>query len=121
MSEILWNGNLAQVDPADNRNYTLRLGFTYATRSDTQIKGTSATDCLQPLYGVANRLTRVTVQAYANGVGWQTLRTYDLEQTTRLNYTANQQRLLLTGIVQRGKDGTTVLSRYDFGYNANDH
>lgn len=48
----------------------------------------------------------MTVQAYVKDVGWQTIRRYDLEQTTRtFNYEGypTQSRLLLTGLVQLGK------------------
>jgi len=61
LTQVLWNGHTDPLNPSLNLGYMLRIDLTYATRTDTQIEGSGASDCIQPLYGTANRLVDVAV------------------------------------------------------------
>lgn len=109
-SAIHWSGQ--------SGGYTMRVLFSYASRTDTRITGDGTNDCLQPLYGSNNRLTTVTVQVLTGGA-WHTMRSYSLGQGT-YTFTRPGQldkfRLYLSHLDHLGENGGQLI-RYSFGYN----
>jgi RHS repeat-associated protein len=109
-SAIHWSGQ--------SGSYTMRVLFSYTSRTDTRITGDSTNDCLQPLYGSNNRLTAVTVQVLTGGA-WHTMRSYSLGQSTYTFTRAGQSdkfRLYLSHLDHLGENGGQLI-RYSFGYN----
>ena len=114
-TEIRWGGNLSTgLTPK------LKVLFTYdsqADREDYEIDGWGSNDCKQVKFATRDRLLAVTVQVDSSG--WQTLRSYLLNQSYYLDPGTAKKRLLLNTIETHGKNGG-LLQTYTFTYKYGD-
>ncbi len=118
---IYWSGNLTLKSPTA---YQLRVYFTYTgPRSDTLMENDEPDECVaeyatQPMIGVNNQLTKIYVQAFAEG-DFRTLRSYTLAQTSQSLNAGSKTlpRNLLLEVVERGKNNAQ-LRKTTFSYDA---